>query len=221
MKPFRYALAGLLAAVTMVAFADEAPEEEAAPPPPPAPAEEAAPAPAPEPAPAVEEAPAAEAPAEPGRKFYAGGGLALIQADVDTIGGGGQSTVTGANLRMGYMLFDWLAIEAQVLQGFTTPDLNKVVGSEVDLGTSWGVFVKPNHTFGPINLFATLGYMDTDLNVDGPGGSVDVGDDNFAYGLGTRIPTSKGAFDFEYLRLLDKGGVTAQGLEFSYSYFFF
>ena len=223
MKAFRYLLAGaFLSGMTMVA-ADEAPEEQNAPPPPP-PAEEAPPPPAePAPPPPAEEPPPppaeeAAAPAEPTRKLYAGLGLALIQGDIDGPGGG-KATVTGANARLGYMLWDWLAVEGQVIQGFTTPDLDKVVGTDEKLGTTWGVFVKPNHTFGPINLFATLGYADVDLKVRGPGGG-QVGDKGFAYGIGSRIPTAKGAFDFEYLNLLDEDDASAQGLEFSYSYFF-
>jgi hypothetical protein len=96
-------------------------------------------------------------------------------------------------------------------------DLDRAAGTEVDLKRSLGIYLKPHFNFGPLDLFATLGYADSEVDVTGFG---DVGDSDFSYGFGTRIPTSAGAFDLEYLNLLDKGPVAVEGLLFTYNRYF-
>lgn len=204
----------VLAFTTALAFADAdapAPVE-------PAPAEEPAPEPEPyeEPAPAPE--PEAEAPAEeePGNRFYAGGGIGLIENDI----GQESGTVTALNLRAGYFVLPWLAIEGQVNAGLNEADLDRAVGTEIDLRRTVAVYAKPHFNFGPLDLFATVGYADVEADVNGPGISADAGGNGLSYGFGTRIPTSAGAFDFEYLNLLDDGPIAIEGLFFTYNRFF-
>jgi hypothetical protein len=214
-------LLGLVLACTAVlAWADA----EAPPPPEPAPVEEPAPAPEPPPPPEPEPAPApepeAEAPAEeaPGNRFYAGGGLGLVENDI----GDDSGTVAAANLRAGYFVLPWLAVEGQANFGVTEADLDRAADTEVDLKHTVGIYLKPHHNFGPLDMFLSVGYADVKAEVLGlPGGTVDVGDSGLSYGIGTRIATSAGAFDFEYMNLLDDGPVTIEGLFFTYNRFFF
>jgi hypothetical protein len=208
----RTLLALVFASATTLAWADA----EAPAPAEPEPAEE--PAPAPEPPPPEEPAPAPEAEAppeeEPGNRFYAGGGIGLIEHDV----GDDSGTVTAVNLRAGYFLLPWLALEVQANIGVSEADLDRALGTEVDLKRSLGIYLKPHFNFGPLDLFATVGYADSKIDVSG--GAGDVGDSDLSYGFGTRIPTSAGAFDLEYVNLLDKGDVTSEGLLFTYNRFF-
>lgn len=206
-----------LAFTTAVAYADA----EAVAPAEPVPAEEPAPAPEPEPAPPVEEPapePEAEAPVEeaPGNRFYAGGGLGLVENDI----GNDSGTVTSGNLRAGYFVLPWLAVEGQLIAGFNEADLDRAADTEIDLKRSLAVYLKPHFNFGPLDLFGTIGYADVDAEVNGPGISADAGGNGLSYGIGTRIPTSAGAFDFEYLNLLDDGPVAIEGLFFTYNRFF-
>ncbi len=187
----------------------------------PAPAEEPAPAPEPlpppeEPAPAPE--PEAEAPVEeaPGNRFYAGAGLGLVENDI----GDDSGTVPALNLRVGYFVLSWLAVEAQAIAGLSEADLDRAEDTEVDLKRSLGVYLKPHFNIGPLDMFATVGYADTELEVSGPGGTIEASDSGLSYGIGTRIATSAGAFDFEYLTLLDDGPVAIEGLFLTYNRFF-
>lgn len=211
-------LLGLVFAfATALAWADA----EAPAPAEPVPAEEPAPAPEPEPPPPPEEPapePEAEAPVEeaPGNRFYAGGGLGLVENDIVDESG----TVAALNLRAGYFVLPWLALEGQVNAGLSEADLDRAAETEVDLKRSIGVYLKPHFNFGPLDLFGTLGYADVDVEVSGPGISADAGDAGLSYGFGTRIATSAGAFDFEYLNLLDDGPVTIEGLFLTYNRFF-
>ncbi len=211
---FRGLLGLFLAFTTALAFADAdapAPVE-------PVPAEEPVPEPEvfeEEPAPEPEaEAPAEE---EPGNRFYAGGGIGLIENDI----GQESGTVTSLNLRAGYYVFPWLAIEGQINAGLNEADLDRAAGTEIDLKRTIGVYAKPHFNFGPLDLFVSVGYADVDATVNGPGISADAGGDGLSYGFGTRIPTSAGAFDFEYLNLLDDGPIAIEGLFFTYSRYFF
>ena len=214
---FRTLLALVFAAATTLAWADAdapAPVE-------PEPAEEPAPEPepVPEPPPPPPE-PEAEAPPEeePGNRFYAGGGLGLVENDI----GSDSGTVTVLNLRAGYFLMPWLALEGQANAGLYEADLDRAANTEIDLSHTIGVYLKPHFKFGPMDLFVALGYADVDAEVTGlPTGSVDVGDSGLSYGAGLRIPTSAGAFDFEYMNLLDDGPVAIEGLFFTYNRFFF
>jgi hypothetical protein len=193
--------------------AEPAPVEEPAPAPEPPP-----PPPEPEPAPAPE--PEAEAPAEevPGNRFYAGAGLGLVENDIADDSG----TVTTANLRAGYFVLPWLAVEGQVNAGLSEADLDRAQNTEIDLKRSVGIYLKPHYNFGPLDLFASIGYADVEAEVSGlPTGTEDVGDSGLSYGIGTRIATSAGAFDFEYMNLMDDGPVTIEGLFFTYNRFFF
>jgi hypothetical protein len=214
-----FVLRSLLALVFAMASALVWADAGEAPPLEPAPAEEPAPAPEPppppeEPAPAPE--PEAEAPPEeePGNRFYAGGGLGLFEHDV----GPDSGTVTAANLRIGYYLLSWLALEGQANLGLDEADLDKAAGTEVDLKRSLGIYLKPHVNVGPLDLFATVGYADSEIDVSG--GAGDVGDSDLSYGFGTRIPTSAGAFDLEYLNLLDKDSVEVGGILFTYNRYF-
>jgi hypothetical protein len=205
----------ILAFTTALAYADAdapAPVE-------PEPAEEPAPAPEPEP-PAEEPAPEPEAEApveeEPGNRFYAGGGIGLIENDI----GSESGTVTALNLRAGYFVLPWLAIEGQLNAGLNEADLDRAVGTEIDMKRSLGVYAKPHFNFGPLDLFVSVGYADVDAKVTGPGISADAGGNGLSYGFGTRIPTSAGAFDFEYMNLLDDGPIAIEGLFFTYNRFF-
>lgn len=210
------ALLGLvLASTAVLAWADA----DAPPPPEPVPAEE--PAPEPEPPPPPPEPapePEAEAPAEEevGRRFYAGGGLGLVENDI----GSDSGTVAVANLRAGYFVLPWLALEGQLNAGLSEADLDRAADTEIDLKRSLGIYLKPHFNFGPLDLFVALGYADVDAEVTGPGVDVDVGDSGLSYGVGTRIPTSAGAFDLEYMNLLDDGPVAIEGLFFTYNRFF-
>jgi hypothetical protein len=207
----RTLLALVLASATTLAWADA----EAPAPAEPEPAEE--PAPEPEPPPPEEPAPEPEAEAppeeEPGRRFYAGGGLGLIEHDV----GPDSGTVTAINLRAGYFILPWLALEGQATVGVSEADLDRALNTEVDHKRSLGIYLKPHFNFGPLGLFAAIGYADNEIDVTGAG---DVGDSGLSYGFGTRIPTSAGAFDLEYIMLQDESNATAEGLLFTYNRFF-
>ncbi|MGH8454899.1 MAG: outer membrane beta-barrel protein [Nevskiales bacterium] len=215
----RILLGLVFASMAAVAWADvEAPA-----PAEPAPAEEPAPAPEPppppeEPAPAPE--PEAEAPAEeaPGNRFYAGGGLGLVENDIASDSG----TVPALNLRAGYFVLPWLAVEGQLNAGLSEADLDRAQNTEIDLKRSLGIYLKPHFNFGPLDLFASIGYADVDAEVNGlpPGVDGDVGDSGLSYGFGTRIATSAGAFDFEYMKLLDERSADIEGLFFTYNRFF-
>jgi hypothetical protein len=128
--------------------------------------------------------------------------------------------VTGLNLRAGYFVLPWLAIEGQLNAGLSEADLDRAAGTEIDLKRSLGVYAKPHFNFGPLDLFVAVGYADVDAEVKGSGSTVDVGGNGLSYGFGTRIPTSAGAFDFEYMKLLDEGPSDIEGLFFSYNRFF-
>jgi hypothetical protein len=212
----RSLLAFVLASASVLAWAD-APEEA---PPEPAPVEE--PAPAPEPPPPEEPPPPpepeAEAPPEeePGNRWYAGGGIGLFEHDI----GDDSGTVTALNLRLGYYLLEWLAVEGQANVGLSEADLDRALNTEVDLERALGIYLKPHFNFGPLDLFASVGYADTKVDVSGTPGSIDVGDSGLSYGFGTRIPTSAGAFDLEYLNLQDDGPVAIEGLMFTYNRYF-
>lgn len=193
-------------------------DAEAPPPPEPAPAEEPAPAPEPlppEPEPAPEPEPEAAVEEAPGNRFYAGGGLGLVEHDIVDESG----TVVAANLRAGYFVFPWLAVEGMLIGGLTDADLDRAVGTEISLDPSYGIYLKPHFNFGPLDLFGTIGYAETNLEIEGPGGG-EFSDSGASYGIGTRIATSAGAFDFEYLNLFDDDDVTVEGLMFSYVRFF-
>lgn len=201
----------VMASMAAVAWADaDAPEVVE-----PVPAEEPAPEPEPIPEPAPE--PEAEAPVEeePGNRLYAGGGLGLVENDI----GSESATVAALNGRVGYFVLPWLALEGQLNVGLSERDLDRAAGTEIDLKRSIGVYAKPHFTFGPLDLFASIGYADVDAEVTGPV-SADVGGNGLSYGGGLRIPTSAGAFDFEYMNMLDDGPVAIEGLFFTYNRFF-
>lgn len=213
----------LLGLVFVFATATAWADAEAPAPAEPTPAEEPAPAPEPEPAPPPEEPapapePEAEAPVEeaPGNRLYAGGGFGLVENDI----GDDSGTVPALNLRVGYFVLPWLAVEGQAIAGLSEADLDRAVGTEVELKRSLGVYLKPHFNFGPLDLFGTLGYADVELDVSGPGGNIEGSDAGLSYGFGTRIATSAGAFDFEYLNLLDEDEVTVEGLFLTYNRFF-
>ena len=176
---------------------------------------EAPPPPEPEPAPEPEPEPEAAAEEAPGNRFYAGGGLGLVENDIADESG----TVVAANLRAGYFVLPWLAVEGMLIGGLTDADLDRAVGTEVKLDPSYGIYLKPHFNFGPLDLFGTIGYAETNLELEGPGGG-EFSDSGASYGVGTRIATSAGAFDFEYLNLFDDDDVTVEGLMFSYVRFF-
>lgn len=197
--------------------------DEMAPPPPPEPAPAEEPPPAPEPPPPVEPAPEPEPAAEveePSKRFYAGGGLGLVENDVLSDSG----TVVAANLRVGYMVLPWLAVEGMLVGGLSEADLDRSQGTEVKLDPSYGIYLKPHFNFGPLDLFGTIGYADSALDISGGPATVppegEYSDDGLSYGFGTRIATSAGAFDLEYLNLFDDDDVTIEGLLFSYVRFF-
>lgn len=125
--------------------------------------------------------------------WYAGGDLVKVETEVDDKTGvppiiTGSAEVVSLRLKGGANVLPWLAVELQVIfprsETFsTTGGTNKVETGVV------GLFAKPHHQIGPVDLYALVGFSSASHEFSGViSGSKSVSD--ISYGIGAQYKLS-------------------------------
>ena len=130
-----------------------------------------------------------------------------------------DATLGLAVARYNYSFTDYLAAEGEIGFGIVDDDVSdSVFSADVSADFTYGLFGVVQYPFDDrgSNVFARIGYMDTDLEFDVDGfGDIDVGADGAAYGIGANyFFNEQSGVRFDYTRFdadVDEDGVEADG----------
>jgi len=132
--------------------------------------------------------------------FYLGGAYGYVNMEVSDSVFSEDDSLNAFMLQAGYKFNPYIAVEGRYW--FTVED--SWANSGEDFSTdSWGIYVKPMYPVtNELNIYALLGYGDTDPEVGGQGPDYDT--DGFQWGLGASYDVTNNVAVFvDYVNLYD------------------
>jgi opacity protein-like surface antigen len=132
--------------------------------------------------------------------FYVGGAYGYGDMDISDTGYSHDETFDSFMLQAGYKINPYVAVEARYW--ITSEDEWDNSGEDFS-ADSWGIYVKPMYPVTEeFDIYALLGYGDTDPQIGGEGPDYDT--DGFQWGLGASYDvTSNVAVFVDYVSLYD------------------
>ncbi|MFK5938207.1 MAG: porin family protein [Sulfurimonas sp.] len=132
--------------------------------------------------------------------FYIGGAYGYVNMEVSDIGFSEDDSLNSFMFQAGYKFNPYIAIEGRYWATSEDEWNNSGVDFSAD---SWGIYVKPMYPVSnELDIYALLGYGDTDPEVAGQGAPYDT--DGFQWGLGASYAfTDNVAVFVDYVNLYD------------------